>query len=207
MRNIVTEVCEAIFKNLKNKYLPQPTEDIWKRSYEGFSALWQFPNCIGSVDGKHVQIKCPDKTGSNYWCYLNKFSIVLMAIVGPDYKFLCIDVGGFGKNSDGGIFEASNMGRRFETNQMNVPAPKALPGQNEPTPHVIIGDEAFGLKPYLMRPFPYRQSKTDVRKLHYNMRLCRARRVVENAFGILARKWRIFYRALETKLKTSIVIV
>lgn len=99
------------------------------------------------------------------------------------------------------------MGRSFETNQMNVPAPKPLPGQNEPTPHVIIGDEAFGLKPYVMRPFPYRQSKTDVRKLHYNMRLCLARRVVENAFGILARKWRIFYRPLETKLKTSIAIV
>lgn len=207
MGAIVTEVCEAICSNLQNLYLPEPTTEIWKQSEEGFTSIWQFPNCIGSIDGKHVTIKCPDKTGSNYWCYLNKFSLVLLAIVGPDYKFISVDIGGFGKNSDGGIFEVSNMGRRFEANAMNVPPPKNLPGQNEPSPHVVIGDEAFALKPYLLRPFPYKQSKTDVLKENYNVRLCRARRVVENAFGILAQKWRIFYRPMETKVSTSILIV
>ncbi|KAB0804582.1 hypothetical protein PPYR_01552 [Photinus pyralis] len=130
-----------------------------------------------------------------------------MAIVGPDYRFISVDIGGFGKNSDGGIFEASNMGRRFETNQMGVPEPKNLPGQNELSPHVLIGDEAFALKPYLLRPFPYSQSRTDIFKENYNVRLCKARRVVENAFGILAQKWRIFYRPMETKIDTSILIV
>lgn len=192
---------------MQDKYLPEPTTEIWKTSEEGFKNLWQFPNCIGSIDGKHVTIKCPDKTGSNYWCYLNKFSIVLLAIVGPDYKFLSVDIGGFGKNSDGGIFEASNMGKRFETQMMNVPEPKNLPGQNEPSPHVIIGDEAFALKPYLLRPFPYRQSRSDISKEKYNFRLCRARRVVENAFGILSQKWRLFYRPMETKVDTSILVV
>uniref|UniRef100_A0A6P7G6W6 Protein ANTAGONIST OF LIKE HETEROCHROMATIN PROTEIN 1-like n=1 Tax=Diabrotica virgifera virgifera TaxID=50390 RepID=A0A6P7G6W6_DIAVI len=120
---IVVEVCEALCRNLQHIYLPEPTTEIWKKSEEGFRNTWRFPNCIGSIDGKHVTIKCPDKTGSNYWCYLNKFSTVLMAIVGPDYRFISVDIGGFGKNSDGGIFEASNMGRRFETNQMGVPEP------------------------------------------------------------------------------------
>ncbi|CAH2004359.1 unnamed protein product [Acanthoscelides obtectus] len=64
------------------------------------------------VDGKHVTIKRPNNSDSNYWCYLHKYSIVLMAIVGPDYKFICVDIGGFGKNSDGSIFETSNMGKR-----------------------------------------------------------------------------------------------
>ena len=45
----------------------------------------------------------PNKTGSNHFCYLNKFSIVLMAIVGPDYTFICVDIGGYGKSSDGGF--------------------------------------------------------------------------------------------------------
>lgn len=82
---IVTEVCEAICANLQNIYLPEPITKIWKKSEKGFRNLWLFPIRIGSVDGKHVTIKCPNKTGSNYWCYLNKFSIVLLAIVGPDY--------------------------------------------------------------------------------------------------------------------------
>ncbi|CAH2014380.1 unnamed protein product [Acanthoscelides obtectus] len=58
-----------------------------------------------------------------------------------------------------------------------------------------------------MRPFPYKQTLTDVRKEKYNVRLCRARRVVENAFGILSQKLRIFYRPLETKVDTTILIV
>lgn len=188
-------------------YLPEPTTNIWEKSAEEFYNIWQFPNCIGSIDGKHVTIKCPGKTGSNFFCYLKKFSIVLIAIVGPDYKFLCIDVGGFGKNSDGGIFEESNMGKRFAAGTMNVPRDKNLPGTNQPVPHVLIGDEAFALKTTLMRPFPYRQSRQDVKKNIFNTRLCKARRVVENAFGILAQKWRIYHRPIETSVETTIGIV
>lgn len=204
---IVKEVCEAICKRMEPLFLPVPTKEIWESSAEQYSRLWQFPNCIGSIDGKHVTIKCPRKTGSNHFCYLKKFSIVLMAIVSADYKFICVDIGGYGKNSDGGIFDNSNMGQRFEANLMNVPDDKNLPGQNEPCPHVLVGDEAFALKPYLMRPFPYKQSRTDRRKENFNTRLCRARRVVENAFGILAQKWRIFLRPIETKVETTILIV
>lgn len=62
-----------------------------------------------------------------------------------------------------------------------------LPGDEAPTSYVFVGDEAFPLKPYLMRPFPGRQLDCDARKI-FNYRLSRARRVVENAFG----KKRIF---------------
>ena len=97
-----------------------------------------------------------------------------MAIVGPDYRFICVDIGGYGKNSDGGIFDSSNMGQRFEAGLMNIPKDKLLPGQIESCSHVLIGDEAFALKPYLMRPFPYRQSRLNTRKENYNNRLCKA---------------------------------
>ncbi|CAH1980294.1 unnamed protein product [Acanthoscelides obtectus] len=153
---------------MEHIYLPEPTENIWKKCAEEFENRWGFPNCIGSVDGKHVTVKRPNNSGSNYWCYLHKYSIVLMAIVGPDYKFICVDIGGFGKNSDGGIFETSNMGKRFEQNLSSVPAPRFLPGQNEICSYVLIDDEAFALKPYLKRPFPYKLTLTDVRKEKYN---------------------------------------
>ncbi|GLV46428.1 hypothetical protein CBL_20768 [Carabus blaptoides fortunei] len=110
-----------------------------------------------------------------------------MAIVGPEYTFLCVEIGGFDKNSDGGIFEDSNMGRRFTAGLMNVPKDKKLPGTDEPVPHVLIGDEAFSLKPTLMRSYSYRQSRADIRK-EKNTRLCRARRIVENAIVILSQK-------------------
>nr|CAH7735637.1 unnamed protein product [Callosobruchus chinensis] len=130
-----------------------------------------------------------------------------MAIVGADYKFISVDIGGYGKNSDSGIFEASNMGRRFENGKMNMPNGKSLPGQNDTCPRVLIGDEGFALKPYLMRPFPYRQSRRDTQKETFNTRLCKARRVVENAFGILAQKWRIFFKPMEVSVKSVTLIV
>lgn len=204
---IVEEVCDAIWNRLQPIYLPEPTTHIWEQSIAGFQEKWQFPNCLGSIDGKHVTIKCPKNTGSNYFGYLKKFSIVLLAIADAEYKFICIDVGGYGKNSDGGIFEASNMGQNFMNRTMNVPIDRPLPEQDEPTPCVLIGDEAFSLKSYLMRPFPYTQSKLDPRKDNYNKRLCRARRVVENSFGILVHKWRVFLRPLAMKVQTAIKIV
>lgn len=75
----------------------EPTLEDWEVSISGFHDKWQFPNCCGSIDGKHVTVKCPDKTGSNYFSYLKRFSFVLLAIVGPDYKFIAIDVGGYEK--------------------------------------------------------------------------------------------------------------
>lgn len=207
MSNIIQQVCQAICKKMEEIYLPEPSTEMWKASAKMYEELWNFPNCIGSLDGKHITIKCPRKTGSNYFCYLHKFSIVLMAVVDADYKFMCVDVGACGKNSDGGIFETSNMGRRFEMGLMNVPNAKALPEQNLPCPYLLIGYEGFALKPYLMRPYPYRQSRADIRKENYNTRLCKARRVVENAFGISAQKWRIFYRPIDLSIEKTILIV
>nr|CAI5835351.1 unnamed protein product [Callosobruchus analis] len=80
------------------------------------------------------------------------------------------------------------MGRRFAAGLMNVPEGKNLPGPgtDKSVPHVLVGDEAFALKPTLMRPYPYRQSGGNNRQEKYNTRLCTARRVIENAFEIWA---------------------
>ncbi|KAG5886541.1 hypothetical protein JTB14_002038 [Gonioctena quinquepunctata] len=109
-------------------------------------------------------------------------------IVDYDYKFICVDIGGYGKNSDGGIFEASSFGQRLSRGSLNIPSNRSLPGQNEETPCVLIGDEAFASTPFLMRPFSYRMTCHDTPLENYDKHLCRARRVVENAFGIIAQK-------------------
>ncbi|CAG4997732.1 unnamed protein product [Parnassius apollo] len=66
-------------------------------------------------------------------------------------------------------------------------------------PHVIIGDQAFPLKPYLMRPYSKEAVSNNANKKNFNYRLSRARRTVENAFGILAARWRIFHTDIEVQ--------
>nr|CAI5839119.1 unnamed protein product [Callosobruchus analis] len=192
VREIVQDVCDAIWKKMGPIHMPKPTTAMWEESENGFRNYWNFPNCCGALDGKHVIITCPINSGSNYWNYKGTNSIVLLALVDPKYRFLVIDVGSYGKNSDGGIFENSILGKLIQDGKLKFPGPKPLTLNSEPLPHVIVADEAFPLKPFLMRPY----SKNDVCNNEpnkvFNYRLTRARRIVENAFGILRSRWRVF---------------
>lgn len=199
-------MCIAIWELLQPIYLPAPTAEIWKASEAGYREIWGFPNCAGSVDGKHVRLECPRNSGSNYFCYKLFFSIVLLAIVDPFYKFLVVDIGSYGRLSDSGIFENSTFYNKYIAGNEILP-PKPLPGTRDPVPHVLIGDEGFGLKPYMMRPFPKVASLADENKRRFNYRLCRARRTVENVFGILSEKWRVFHRPIQCNVETAIHIV
>lgn len=93
--------------------MPEPTEEVWKKIAERFKTMWHFPNCIGAIDGKHINIKCPINAGSTYYNYKGSHSIVLVTIVDVDYKLITIDIGSFGRNSDGGIFSNSIIGKKL----------------------------------------------------------------------------------------------
>lgn len=148
------ETCKIITENLLNEMLPKPTEEMWKSIANDFYTIWNFPNCLGAIDGKHVTIQAPSKSGLLYFNYKKTFSIVLLALVDAHYNFIAVDVGAYGKNSDSGIFEKSNFGKALERDKLSVPRDAVLPGTQNLTPHVIVGDEAFPLKTYLMRPYP-----------------------------------------------------
>lgn len=192
----VLRVCSAIGRILTPIEMPPPTTAFWLRQAELFDERWQFPHCIGTIDGKHVIIVAPGRSGSMYYNYKGTHSVVLLAIVDADYRFVCVDIGAYGKNSDGGIFERSIMGRRFAADQMNVPPPSPLPGTDTNVPYSLLGDQAFALSDYMQRPYPQNQSARDPSKRNFNFRLSRARRVVENGFGILAQRWRLYFRPL-----------
>ncbi|KAJ8034389.1 Protein ALP1-like [Holothuria leucospilota] len=177
--------------------MPVPDADLWKSVANQFETRSNFQNCIGALDGKHVVIQAPPNSGSMFFNYKGTFSIVLLALVDADYKFIAIDVGAYGRNSDGGIYASSSLGQMLETDTLDVPGPKVLPGAPHlgTVPHVIVADEAFPLKTYIMRPCPGRHLGEE--RKFFNYRLSRARRIVENAFGILRTKWQIYQRKIQ----------
>ena len=115
---------------------------------------------------------------------------MLLAIVDVDYKFINADIGCNGRISDGGVFRNCNLYRALEEKRPNIPNPTKLPGTQSLFPYVILADDAFPLKDYIRKP--YSQSGLTQERRIFNYRLSRARRIVENAFGILSNSFRIF---------------
>ena len=103
------------------------------------------------------------------------------------FRFLYVDVGCQGRISDGGVFSHTTLHRAIEEGTIGFPPDAPYPGTDEPRPFAMVGDEAFPLRSYLMKPFPQRNLTYEQRI--YNYRLSRARRTVENAFGILANRY------------------
>lgn len=159
-----------------------------------FKNKWQFPNCLGAVDGKHVKIIPPPGAGSHFFNYKGFHSIVLMAIVNADYEFIYVDIGTNGRISDGGVLKKTTFYKHLDEGTLNIPAPENPTENSDPLPFVYIGDEAFALRHDFLKPYPQRQLDHD--KRIYNYRICRARRIVENVFGILTARFQIFHSAI-----------
>ena len=186
---IVRQVADAIADEFADEMFKLPRDpDSWRKVADGFSDRWNYEHCLGAIDGKHVKIVKPKGSGSRHYNYKGFFSIVLLAIVDSEYKFLWVDVGSPGKCSDGGIWKRSTLYRRVLQGRQGLPEPEPLPGHRTPVPWFFVGDAAFALAPWMQKPYPQRGTTRSERL--YNYRHSRARRIVENGFGLLTVQWR-----------------
>ncbi|KAG5868217.1 hypothetical protein JTB14_031174 [Gonioctena quinquepunctata] len=111
-----------------------------------------------------------------------------MAVCDAYHKFTYVDVGCEGSNHDSNAFSNCEYGKALLQNRLSIPNPKTLPGTSIMLPHFFVADQAFPLHSNIMWPYPgtYLNEKKNV----FNIRLSRARRTIENSFGILAQRWR-----------------
>lgn len=141
-----------------------------------------------------------------YYNYKGSFAIVLLAVVDAMYLFRMVDVGAYGKSSDGGTLCASDFGKALHQGTLDLPEDAPLPGAEDMyLPHVFVGDEAFRLKKNLLRPYPGKHHEGEKRVFNY--RLSRARRMVECTFGILATQWRLYHRVIGVSPKVADTVV
>ena len=197
---IIYETCEAIWQVLSPRFLQCPkSETDWKRIAKDFNLIWNFPHCIGALDGKHVVMQAPERSGSSFFNYKKTHSIALMSVCDAHYKFTMVDIGDSGRNSDGGVFGNSRMGDALAKKQLHIPEAEALPGTSTKYPYVLVGDEAFQLQQNLMKPYP--REVLGIRERVFNYRLSRARRIIENTFGIAAARFRVFRRPIHARVE------
>lgn len=169
------------------------SEEEWRHIETGFSAQWNFPHCCGAIDGKHIQVQRPPNSGSQFYNYKGTYSIILFALVDADCCFKYIEVGADGRANDSTIFRNSDLNRAMINGSLRFPEGS-----------IIIGDDAFPLRTNLLKPYT---GSLTIKQRIFNYRLSRARRVVENAFGILGARFRIFHKAIHLKLDTVDLVV
>ncbi|XP_064115075.1 putative nuclease HARBI1 [Macrobrachium nipponense] len=110
-------VCQAIINTYKPEVLKCPkTAEAWNNVAEQCASKWNYFNCVGALDGKHVAIKKPKGGGSLYFNYKKFHSIILMALSDAKYRFLFIDVGAEGGAGDGGTWQKCNLARAITYN-------------------------------------------------------------------------------------------
>ncbi|KAG8239735.1 hypothetical protein J437_LFUL019281, partial [Ladona fulva] len=130
---------------------------------------------------ENIQIIAPERSGSLYFNYEGTHSIVLMAVADANYNVIYADVGHQGRISDGGVFQHTSQ---------YFPDAEALPSREKLVPFVFVADNAFALSENILRTQTFVQFRSSSPERVFNYRLSRARRIIENVFGIT--KFRIF---------------
>ncbi len=128
-----------------------------------------------------------------------------MALVDADYKFIWIDVGDNGCASDAQIFNSSELRECMESGDIKLPDDAPVPNDDRPISFFIIGDDAFPLHTWPIKPFSQRNMEMD--ECIFDYWLSYPCRVSENIFGIMANSWRCLLKPQKQNPKTVESIV
>ncbi|KAH7964698.1 hypothetical protein HPB49_000720 [Dermacentor silvarum] len=195
---VVSTVCQALWNVLRPLYITHPrAADDWLKVAAEFEEVWNMPHCVGAIDGKHVNIECLPNSGSSDRNYKGTFSKCLLAVCDAHYRreFLHIEMGNCGSESDGGIFSRSKQKSNILGGHLHLPPDRSLWHIKSVIQQVTVME--YQKKGSLNETGTHSAEAYERRVFNY--RLSRARRIIENAFGILVQRWRILRRPFKAK--------
>jgi len=128
------------------------------------------------------------------------YSVIILAIVDDRGLFRYLDIGQTGSNNDSGIFRRTGLWDRAMKEVRADDAGRRLPRRLAfPQGKHLVGDKAFALTPFLMKPYGEGQITGATASQECNMRFYNylhssTRFVVEHAFGRLKAKFACLQR-------------
>ena len=176
---VVKAICEVHANKLQ-----------WPLGHERSRVMAQFadskglPNCLGALDCTHIHMVKPDSCASEkYYDRNGTFSLILMAVVDLDYKFLYVHVGCPGPYNDARVFRISALGTHTST----LFDGDAVQVQGRMVRPYVIADAGFALREQVIVPYPgvgLPAIQKDFNHRHSSARMC-----VEQTFGIFKAWW------------------
>jgi hypothetical protein len=72
----VKETVQIVWDGLQPLHMPPPTAEKFKKIAE-YHGIWNFPLCLGAIDGKHVRVTCLAYSSTMYFNYTSYYSTAL----------------------------------------------------------------------------------------------------------------------------------
>ena len=182
----VKEFCSSVEEILYPEVIQMPDAEKFKEMSLYFEERWGVPQCVGAIDGSHIPIMAPQEHPTEYYNRKGWYSMTLQAIVDGKGLFWNIYTGQPGSLHDARVLRLSAVWELAERAKVFSQQYESISGQD--VGNYIIGDAAYPLTSWLMKPFPDTGALTHEQEV-FNCKISRARVVVEYAFGRLKGRW------------------
>lgn len=200
---IVQQVVAAINRVMLHHYIKAPSDADLRTIVQGFRDEWGFPQIAGAIDVTHISTLAPVDNPEDYSTRKGFYSVLLQGVVDHNLKFWDISVGWPGRVHASKVLEKSSLYQRAQNGTL-------LPCWTETfesvdVPLLILGDAAYPLLPWLLRPFPEDERCRGATQAQttFNRQLSQARTSVDRAFGRLKGRW----RCLQKKCNAHISLI
>ena len=194
---VTQQVVNAINTTMREQYIKTPSQAEFRLIVQGFQDRWGLPQVAGALDGSHIGILAPAEDSGDYYNRKSFYSVVLQAVVDHKLKFWDINVGWPGKVHDARVFANSSLCQRGEDGTLFPGWKERLNGVDVPL--YILGDAAYPLLPWLLKPFREGRDLTEA-QTNFNYRHSQARMTVERAFGRLKGRWRCLLKRCDAHI-------